>query len=67
MEMERVAAEVVPQLGGQPVPSTDLVTSLQIKGGRDWGSKSQPGAHQPGSKSESSPCPLYYHIHSMKL
>lgn len=66
--MERVTAEMVPQLGGQePVLSTDLVTSLQIRGGRDWGSKSHPGAHQPGSKSESSPCPLYYHIHSMKL
>jgi len=51
----------------EPVLGADPVTSLRIKGGWDWGSKSQPGAHQPGSKSESSPCPLYYHIHSMKL
>lgn len=51
----------------EPVPGADPVTSLRIKGGWDWGSKSHPGAHQPGSKSESSPCPLYYHIHSMKL
>lgn len=79
-ETEDATAETVPQLPRcgiqlaipssslcEPVLGADPVTSLQIKGGWDWGSKSHPGAHQPGSKSESSPCPLYYHIHSMKL